>query len=135
MLDWSHPLDEIGFLVHQESWRHFLLQDDIVVVIVIIICIVIVIIIIIIVVVIIIIQCCHFARFRRMWIHMVIDMFLDFLFRCESSPTVWHWAAEWTIAYLVCSCVLVQDGLLSEVLATLRAFVWFFSGVNSDVHM
>lgn len=63
---------------------------------------------------------------------MVLQVTFHLLIGSETSSTAWYKAAERTLS-LVGACVLVQDRLLPEILATLVAFVRFLAGVYPQV--
>lgn len=72
------------------------------------------------------------AHFGRMWVHVVVDVFLHLGFGGEAPPAVGHRTAERPVA-LVSARVLVQDRLLAEVLAALLALVRFLTGVDTQM--
>lgn len=71
-------------------------------------------------------------RFGCVRVHVVVDVLLHLRLCGETAPAVRHRAAERPIA-LVRPCVLIQDRLLPEVLAALRALVGFLAGVDTQV--
>lgn len=72
------------------------------------------------------------ARLRRVRVHVVVDVLLHLRLGGEAPPAVGHGAAEGPVA-LVRPRVLVQDGLLPEVLAALRALVGLLPRVDAQV--
>lgn len=68
----------------------------------------------------------------RVGIHVVVDMLLHLRFGREPPPAVRHGAAERPVS-LVRPRVLVEDGLLSEIFAALRALVGLFACVDAQV--
>ena len=71
-------------------------------------------------------------RLGRVRVHVVVDVLLNLGLRGEAPPAVGHRAAEGPVA-LVRPRVLVQDGLLPEVLAALGALVRLLPGVDAQV--
>lgn len=76
---------------------------------------------------------CLTARFGRIRIHVIVDVFGDFVLGCETTATIRHGTAEWTVAYLVRTRVLIQNGFLSEVLAALSTLIGLLTGVYANV--
>lgn len=70
------------------------------------------------------------ACLSRVRIHVVIDVLLHLRLSREAPPAIGHGAAERPIA-LVRARVLIQDRLLPEVLAALRALVRLLTGVDA----
>lgn len=76
--------------------------------------------------------CIGAPRLGRVRVHVVVDVLLNLGLCGEAPPAVGHGAAEGPVA-LVRPRVLVQDGLLPEVLAALGAFIRLLPGMDAQV--
>lgn len=63
---------------------------------------------------------------------MVVRVLFHLVLGGEASTAVWHRAAERSLT-LMGAHMLVQDGLLPEVLAAVQTLVWLLARVDADV--